>query len=134
MTRLTPDQVNAIPVHPASQGFDTHHLAVEKYSFQAPLQPAVSSIAFVWSHGTSFHKEMLHPLMKRFLDALRRLPQYEQIDLVFYAWDSRNHGDSARLNDGHVNTPGCMFLGLRCMYEKLYFADSENHDDDRYLD
>ncbi|KAJ8655284.1 hypothetical protein O0I10_008972 [Lichtheimia ornata] len=110
MTRFTPDQVNAIPVHPASQGFDTHHLAVERYSFQAPLQPAISSIAFVWSHGTSFHKEMLHPLMKRFLDALRRLPQYEQIDLVFYAWDSRNHGDSARLNDGHVNTPGYTWI------------------------
>ncbi|KAI7877493.1 alpha/beta-hydrolase [Lichtheimia hyalospora FSU 10163] len=110
MTRFTPDQVNTIPVHPASQGFDTHHLAVERYSFQAASQPAISSIAFVWSHGTSFHKEMLHPLMKRFLDALRRLPQYERIDFVFYGWDSRNHGDSARLNDGHVNTPGYTWI------------------------
>lgn len=129
MTRLTPDQVNAIPVHPASQGFDTHHLAVERYSFQAAIQPATSSIAFVWSHGTSFHKEMLHPLMKRVLDALRSLPQYEQIDLVFYGWDSRNHGDSARLNDGHVNTPGCMSLVVNAC-RRCIFADSENHDDD----
>ncbi|KAI8145577.1 Alpha/Beta hydrolase protein [Fennellomyces sp. T-0311] len=105
MTRLVPVLTTAIPVHPSTVGSDIQRLAVEKHEFPAPTQPATAKVAFLWSHANGFHKEMLHPLMRRTLDQLRTLPRYNQTDFHFYAWDSRNHGDSARLNDGHVHIP-----------------------------
>ncbi|KAI8145903.1 hypothetical protein BJV82DRAFT_510853 [Fennellomyces sp. T-0311] len=105
MTRLIPVLTTDIPVHPSTAGSENQRLVVEKHEFPAPVQPHTSKVALLWSHANGFHKEILHPLMRRTLAQLRELPQYNQTDFHFYAWDSRNHGDSARLNEGHVHVP-----------------------------
>ncbi|CEI98162.1 hypothetical protein RMCBS344292_12279 [Rhizopus microsporus] len=97
--RLNPASTYTIPVHPATEGFDVQKLAVEKHEFPAPA-PATQKIAFLFSHSNGFHKESLHPLIRRLKDNLRAMKEYEHTDIHIFAWDARGHGDSARLNDG----------------------------------
>ncbi|KAI8147519.1 Alpha/beta hydrolase fold-1, partial [Fennellomyces sp. T-0311] len=78
-----------------TNGHDVLRLSVEKHEF--PVKHPLTKIALLWSHGTGFHKEMLHPLMRRFLHYLRSKAEYDHIHVDFISWDSRNHGDSARL-------------------------------------
>ncbi|KAI8138864.1 Alpha/Beta hydrolase protein [Fennellomyces sp. T-0311] len=103
MARLEPTQVYTIPVHPSAHGYDVLQLVVEKHVFPATCSPARLDIAYLWSHGTGFHKEILHPLMRRTIAKLRSLPNYDYVNIDFIAWDMRNHGDSARLNQGLYN-------------------------------
>ncbi|KAI8145579.1 Alpha/Beta hydrolase protein [Fennellomyces sp. T-0311] len=98
MTLLKPLYTYQIPVHIATQGWDVLRLAVEKHCFPPPALKPRYKIAFLWTHGTGFHKEMLHPLMRRFIEQLRPIPRYSDIHIDFYAWDHRCHGDSARLS------------------------------------
>lgn len=95
---LKPTSTHHIPVHPSTDGYATQTLVVDKHEF--PGSNSKRKAAFLFSHSNGFHKESLHPLMKRFLNKLRGLKQYEQTDITFVSWDARNHGDSARLNDG----------------------------------
>jgi hypothetical protein len=97
--RLIPTSTHIIPVHPSTDGWEKQKLVVEKHEFAATSN-ANRKIAFLFSHSNGFHKESFHPLMKRFIDQLRKLPEYDQTDITLVAWDSRNHGDSARLNEG----------------------------------
>lgn len=101
MARLIPRLSRIIPVHPATEGHDVQKLAVEMHEFLAPARQGNSNrIAVLWSHSNGFHKESLHPLIRHFVQYLRRQPQYNYSDIHCVAWDARNHGDSARLNEG----------------------------------
>ncbi|KAI9311191.1 Alpha/Beta hydrolase protein [Dichotomocladium elegans] len=100
--RLKPTETFVIPVHPSTEGTQVQRLAVEKHVFAAPQQPAEDSIAYVWSHANGFHKEMLHPLMRRCLTKLRALHVYQKTDITFVAFDARNQGDSALSNIKNV--------------------------------
>ncbi|KAI8359966.1 Alpha/Beta hydrolase protein [Blakeslea trispora] len=95
---LIPSSTHIIPVHPSTDGYNTQKLAVDKHEFKG--NQSNKKIVFLFSHSNGFHKEAFHPLMKRFIDYLRSLEEYNQVDITFVSWDARNHGDSARLNDG----------------------------------
>ncbi|KAG1149588.1 hypothetical protein G6F37_000632 [Rhizopus arrhizus] len=97
--RLIPTSTHIIPVHPATDGWDVQKLAVEKHEFPSPAT-SHQKIAFLFSHSNGFHKEAYHPLIRRFKDQLRSLKEYDHTDIHIIAWDSRFHGDSARLNQG----------------------------------
>ncbi|KAI9492141.1 Alpha/Beta hydrolase protein [Zychaea mexicana] len=100
-SRLIPAQTYEIPVHPSTEGYDVLRIAVEKHTYPAPRPlPANLRIAFLWTHGTGFHKEMMHPIMRQFAAQLRATPKYNKVEFDFISWDQRNHGDSARLNHG----------------------------------
>lgn len=106
MSRLVPTSTTAIPVSDKTEGSDAAKVVVEKHEFAAPQQPAREKIVYLWSHANGFSKELMHPLMRRFLTQLRKLEQYNNTDVHFIAWDARNHGDSARLNEG-IHNPKC---------------------------
>lgn len=95
---LKPTSTHIIPVHPSTDGWEKQKLVVDRHEF--PVKSANRKIAFLFSHSNGFHKESFHPLMKRFIDQIRSKSEYDQTDITFVAWDARNHGDSARLNDG----------------------------------
>ncbi|ORZ01062.1 Alpha/beta hydrolase family-domain-containing protein [Syncephalastrum racemosum] len=99
MPRLLPVQSFTIPVHNATVGHDCQRLAVEKHVFPSP-QPPKQTITFLWSHANGFHKESMHPLVSAFIRHLRTQPQYDDVAMEVFLWDARNHGDSARLNEG----------------------------------
>ncbi|ORZ00746.1 Alpha/Beta hydrolase protein [Syncephalastrum racemosum] len=99
MVHLEAAYKTVIPVSPATEGYNTERLAVERYEFPAP-KPAQTKTAFLWTHSNGFHKETLHPLMHRFIRQLRQLSQYDHTDIHFVSFDARNHGDSALLNEG----------------------------------
>ena len=99
MPRLIPALSKVIPVHQATHGYKVQKLAVEKHVFPAP-KTATQKYAFLWSHSNGFNKETLHPLMRHFLNHLRSQSHFDTIDIEFVAWEARNHGDSARLNEG----------------------------------
>lgn len=96
---LKPTSTHIIPVHPATDGYDKQKLVVDRHEYPAKKN-ANRKEAYLFSHSNGFHKEAFHPLMKRFIDHLRSLKEYDQTDITFISWDARNHGDSARLNDG----------------------------------
>ncbi|KAG0168789.1 hypothetical protein DFQ28_001927 [Apophysomyces sp. BC1034] len=99
MAYLTPVTTFDIPASPKTEGYNVQRLVVERHQFAAP-KTSQQKWCFLWSHSNGFHKESLHPLMRRFRDYLRSQPIYDYIDFDFVAWDARNHGDSARLNEG----------------------------------
>ncbi|KAI8384805.1 Alpha/Beta hydrolase protein [Radiomyces spectabilis] len=99
MVRLESTSTHIIPCHRASDGCDVQKLAVDQHVFPAP-KSTQQRLAFLWGHSNGFHKESLHPFMRRFLNHLRQQPQYDNTELVFVTWDARHHGDSARLNEG----------------------------------
>ncbi|RCH95691.1 hypothetical protein CU098_007865 [Rhizopus stolonifer] len=95
---LVPSSTHIIPVHPSTDGYDVQKLVVDTHSF--PGTNSTNKMVFMFSHSNGFHKESLHPLMKRLVDSLRTIKAYDQTDLLLVSWDARNHGDSARLNQG----------------------------------
>ncbi|CDH50710.1 hypothetical protein RO3G_03422 [Lichtheimia corymbifera JMRC:FSU:9682] len=100
MPRLLPDATHYIPVHPATEGWDVQRLVVERHYFPAP-EKCDRNIALLWSHSNGFNKESLHPLMRHFIEYIRQhRPQYNSTNFTFVVWEARNHGDSARLNQG----------------------------------
>ncbi|KAG2222607.1 hypothetical protein INT45_008726, partial [Circinella minor] len=105
MSRLVPVLTTDIPVSPATPRADIQRLIVEKHEFSPLTQPVNNKIAFIFSHANGFHKEMLHPLMKMTIEAFRKQQHYNKTQFDFYAFDARNHGDSARLNEGNLHIP-----------------------------
>lgn len=100
MPRLLPEATHYIPVHPATEGWNDQRLVVERHYFPAP-EKSNRCIALLWSHSNGFNKESLHPLMRHFIQYMRQYrPQYNDTSFTFVAWEARNHGDSARLNQG----------------------------------
>ncbi|KAI8141117.1 Alpha/Beta hydrolase protein [Fennellomyces sp. T-0311] len=99
MPRLIPTLTRFIPVHAATEGYKVQKLCVEKHVFPA-TKPANQKFAFLWSHSNGFNKETLHPVMRNFLNHLRDQPKFESVDIDFIVWEARNHGDSARANEG----------------------------------
>ncbi|KAI8968514.1 Alpha/Beta hydrolase protein [Mycotypha africana] len=104
---LAPTKTLVIPVHPSTFGHDTQKLVVNIHEFPSSVNSSSSSsskekkkIAYIFSHSNGFHKEAFHPLMRQLIAYLRTLQEYNSTDITFISWDARNHGDSARLNDG----------------------------------
>ncbi|KAL7319837.1 hypothetical protein PS15m_002926 [Mucor circinelloides] len=99
---LKPTSTHIIPVHPSSaDGWATQKLIVDQHDFLG--RNSNRKMAFLFSHPGGFHKEIFHPVMRRLKDHLRSLREYDQTDITFISWDERNHGDSARLNEGHLS-------------------------------
>lgn len=96
---LVPTSKHNIPVHPSTDGWQKQQLSVERHEYPAKSNTN-QKLAFLFSHSNGFHKESLHPLMRRFINHLRSLKEYDQTDITMVAWDARTHGDSARLNEG----------------------------------
>ncbi|KAL9548579.1 hypothetical protein MBANPS3_005613 [Mucor bainieri] len=100
---LKPTSTHIIPIYlPVLKGKKTQQvLSVDKHVFRGKNNSTSNrKIAFLFNHATGFHKEMLHPVMRRFKDRLRSLKEYQETDITFISWDDRQHGDSARLNEG----------------------------------
>jgi hypothetical protein len=64
------------------------------------VEKADKKIAFLFSHSNGFNKESLHPHMRPLKDHIRSLKEFDRTDVHIVAWDARNHGDSARVNEG----------------------------------
>ncbi|KAI8997624.1 Alpha/Beta hydrolase protein [Pilobolus umbonatus] len=96
---LQPTSSHIIPVSPTTFGYDIQKLAVDVHEYPATTQEAEREV-FLFSHSNGFHKEAFHPLMKTFIEHLRSLAEYHSIHVTFVSWDARNHGDSARYNEG----------------------------------
>ncbi|ORY98090.1 Alpha/Beta hydrolase protein [Syncephalastrum racemosum] len=73
-------------------------LVVERHENKAALQPAKKRLAFLWVHAAGFTKGTLYPLMRRVQARLRE--QYPEYDIDHVLFDARNHGESARRNEG----------------------------------
>jgi hypothetical protein len=101
---LVPDKVEIIPVSPVTAGYNTQKLVVNFHEF--PVKNSNRKACFMFSHSNGFHKESFHPVMSRFIKTLRALKEYDQTSITLVSWDARNHGDSARLNDGTF-LPSC---------------------------
>lgn len=97
---LVPDKVDIIPVSQVTAGYGTQKLVVNFHEF--PVKNSNRKACFLFSHSNGFHKESFHPIMTRFIKYLRTLKEYDQTSITFVSWDSRNHGDSARLNEGKL--------------------------------
>ncbi|GAA5802124.1 hypothetical protein HPULCUR_007585 [Helicostylum pulchrum] len=97
--RLVPTSTHIISAHKATDGSDVQKLVVERHEVPAKVK-ANKKVAFLFSHSNGFHKESLHPLIRRFIAHLRSLQEYDQTDITVVVWDARSHGDSARLNEG----------------------------------
>ncbi|KAI9483916.1 MAG: Alpha/Beta hydrolase protein [Benjaminiella poitrasii] len=97
---LEPTSTHIIPVHPSTEGANIQKLVVNKHEFPGSRQGSNRKVAFLFSHSNGFHKEAFHPLMSRFIKYLRNLKEYVDTDITFVSWDARNHGDSARINEG----------------------------------
>jgi hypothetical protein len=99
MAYLQPTETRIIGCHRATVGYDTMKLVADLHVFPS-VNKADKKIAFLFSHSNGFHKESCHALMKRLRDQLRSLREYDATDIHMIAWDARNHGDSARINEG----------------------------------
>ncbi|KAG2237904.1 hypothetical protein INT48_002209 [Thamnidium elegans] len=97
--RLVPTSTHIISAHTSTDGSNVQKLVVERHEVPAKVK-ANKKIAFLFSHSNGFHKESLHPLIKRFIVHLRNLQEYDETDITVVVWDARTHGDSARLNEG----------------------------------
>ncbi|KAI9288358.1 Alpha/Beta hydrolase protein [Umbelopsis sp. AD052] len=96
MPKLPVSNTYIIPAHPGTENGENLKLVVEQYSFPAITAKNAKTVNVVWSHANGFHKETLHPLMRRNIKQLRE--SYGDVNFEFYAWDGRNQGDSGRLN------------------------------------
>jgi hypothetical protein len=99
MSYLQPTEKRSFAVHSGTEGHDTMKLSAELHVFPCNKTPR-QRMAILFSHSTGFHKESLHPVMRRLKTHLRSLSRYDDTEIHFVAWDARNHGDSARLNEG----------------------------------
>ncbi|GAN03791.1 alpha/beta hydrolase [Mucor ambiguus] len=96
---LKPTSVHTIPVNPSTlRGKEPQSLSANKHDF--PGKNSNRKLVFLFNHAMGYHKEVFHPIMKRFLDQLRNQREYDQTDITFISWDDRHHGESARLNEG----------------------------------
>ncbi|CAO3659092.1 unnamed protein product [Umbelopsis ramanniana] len=100
MPKLPVSNTYIIPAHPGTENGENLKLVVEQYSFPAVSAKNARTVNVVWSHANGFHKETLHPLMRRTIKKLQE--NYGDINFEFYAWDARNQGDSGRLNVDHL--------------------------------
>ncbi|KAI9251030.1 Alpha/beta hydrolase family-domain-containing protein [Phascolomyces articulosus] len=103
MVRIIPTYQTNIPVHPKTPNHDNMRLVVERHEFRSPSEAVDTRIAILWSYGSGFHKEFLHPLMQRLIKRLRSKPEYNNIHIDFITFDNRTHGDSALLNQSWIN-------------------------------
>ncbi|KAI9259363.1 Alpha/Beta hydrolase protein [Sporodiniella umbellata] len=94
---LIPTGSFVIPSSPLSVGWDSQNLVVEKHTFAAK-QRSGRSLVFLFSHGTGFHKEMYHPLIRHLINYMRSQNIYDTVDIHVFAWDARLHGESAIVN------------------------------------
>ncbi|EIE78717.1 hypothetical protein RO3G_03422 [Rhizopus delemar RA 99-880] len=97
--RLIPTSSYIMPVHPGTEGWEIERLAAEQHEFPATGKSHKRAV-FLFSHGIGFNKEAYHPFIKRFVDHLRSLREYDLIDIHVVISDARFHGESARLNQG----------------------------------
>lgn len=106
---LIPDKVDVIPVSPLTEGFDTQRLCINFHEY--PGTRSNRKITYLFSHANGLCKECFHPIMRRLVDYLRTLPEYNQTDITFVSWDGRNQGDSALLNHGTLSST-CLYLRI----------------------
>lgn len=101
MPKLEVTKSYTIPAHESTKNGPLLQLVVEQHSFPAKAPTAATrTVNVLWSHANGFHKETLHPLMRRVANQLKT--DYRNINFEFYGWDAHNHGDSARLNEKHL--------------------------------
>ncbi|KAI9281203.1 hypothetical protein BY458DRAFT_499884 [Sporodiniella umbellata] len=110
---LIPTGSFVIPSSPLSVGWDSQNLAVEKHTFAAK-QRSGRSLVFLFSHGTGFHKEMYHPLIRHLINYMRSQNIYDTVDIHVFAWDARLHGESAIVNKQKCHNQ------YRVLLERLY--------------
>ncbi|GAB5593045.1 hypothetical protein Unana1_07945 [Umbelopsis nana] len=101
MTKLDVKKTFTIPCHESTENAQKLQLVIEQHSFPSKSPAASKTVNILWSHANGFHKETLHPLMRRVAKKLQ-IPSYQDINFEFYAWDGRNQGDSGRLNVDHL--------------------------------
>lgn len=107
---LVPDKVDIIPVSPLTEGFDKQQqLAINIHEYPSPSSSSLKKIVFLFSHANGLCKECFHPIMRRLIDYLRNLTEYDHTDITFISWDGRNQGDSALLNEGTLSS-SCKWL------------------------
>ncbi|CAO3632258.1 unnamed protein product [Cunninghamella blakesleeana] len=129
MVRLVPTETVVLPVSPGTIGYDTQKLVADKHCFKAPQQPAKQKLALIFSHSNGFNKETLHPMIDRIIKGLYSQDRFQAIDLCVYAWDARNHGDSARLNEGTFTETYTWFDNAMDTKQIIdYFDLSEKYD------
>ncbi|KAJ2958498.1 hypothetical protein NQZ79_g5918 [Umbelopsis isabellina] len=98
MPKLEVTKSYTIPAHESTKNGPRLQLVIEQHSFPAKAPTAATrTVNILWSHANGFHKETLHPLMRRVANQLNT--DCRNINFEFYGWDARNHGDSARLNE-----------------------------------
>lgn len=117
--RLVPTSTHIISAHTATDGSGVQKLVVERHEAPAKVK-ANKKVAFLFSHSNGFHKESLHPLIRRFIAHLRSLQEYDQTDITVIAWDARSHGDSARLNEGTFLDSCKKKIAKRKMSHQIY--------------
>ncbi|KAM3583025.1 hypothetical protein VKS41_004780 [Umbelopsis sp. WA50703] len=101
MPKLEVAKTYTIPAHEATANGPNLKLVIEQHSFPAKAPTTTTStVNIIWSHANGFHKETLHPLMRRVAQQLNK--DYRNTNFEFYAWDGRNQGDSARINEKHL--------------------------------
>jgi hypothetical protein len=101
MPKLAISKTHIISAHESTLNGSKLKLVIEQHSFPAKAAAAARTVNILWSHANGFHKETLHPLMRRVAKRLQ-VPSYQDINFEFYAWDGRNQGDSGRLNVDHL--------------------------------
>ncbi|KAG2180244.1 hypothetical protein INT43_004033, partial [Umbelopsis isabellina] len=102
MPKLEVTKSYTIPAHESTKNGPRLQLVIEQHSFPAKAPTAATrTVNVLWSHANGFHKESLHPLMRRVANQLKT--DYQNVNFEFYAWDARNHGDSARLNEKELH-------------------------------
>ncbi|RUO96000.1 Alpha/Beta hydrolase protein [Jimgerdemannia flammicorona] len=94
MASFKPTTTFVMPTHPQTHRASEQKLVVNRYMFPSAgyRKP---KIAVLFMHAIGFTKEMWHPIMQRLLENFRD----NSFDLEFVAYDMRNHGDSAIVNE-----------------------------------
>jgi hypothetical protein len=100
MPKLSVSDTYIIPAHPGTENGENLKLVVERYSFPDLTTTGAKTVNVLWSHANGFHKETLHPLMRRVHKLLQK--SHGNVNFEFYAWDCRSQGDSGRVNGDHI--------------------------------
>jgi hypothetical protein len=120
MPKLEVAKTYTIPAHEATANGPNLKLVIEQHSFPAKAPTTTTStVNIIWSHANGFHKETLHPLMRRVAQQLNK--DYRNTNFEFYAWDGRNQGDSARINEKHL-PPTCKHLYSYRLFQTLHLC------------
>ncbi|RUP50663.1 Alpha/beta hydrolase family-domain-containing protein [Jimgerdemannia flammicorona] len=94
MSTIIPTSTYVIPVSPETHRSTEQKLVVNRYV--DPAAKGNSTICFLFCHANGYHKELWHPIMRRLRDNSRDKDRY---DLELWAFDCRNQGDSAIVNE-----------------------------------